>query len=202
VKATGEISFFKIISESSSAAGIRRIEAITGGAAEKLVEGLQDKLATIAEKLNSPEQRLFERIDVIIKQKTEMEKALNEAKQNAANDEVKILADKVMKKDGFEFIITQVNTSSTEDLRKLGDEMKAGNSKRVSVLFAVIDDKVTINVAVGKELLDRFHAGKLAGQIAEYVGGKGGGKPDSAMAGGKDVDKIDFAINETKKLFN
>ena len=72
----------------------------------------------------------------------------------------------------------------------------------MAVLFAALEDKVSLLVLVSTDLQNRFHAGKLAGQIAVFVGGKGGGRPDSAMAGGKDVDKLDFAIQETRKLFD
>ncbi len=201
VHATGDIGFFKITSESSSAAGIRRIEAITGDAAEDWVLELQDKLYQIAEKLNTPEKKLFERIDLILKNQSELEKALDEYKQAAARDQSSSLAKQIISKDGYNLLVTKVVAGSADELRKLGDELRENLSQTVSVLFAVFDEKVSINVNVSKDLKERFHAGKLAGQIAAFVGGKGGGKPDSAMAGGKDVDKIEFALQETQKLF-
>jgi alanyl-tRNA synthetase len=202
VSATGEISLFKIITETSSAAGIRRIEAITGSGAEAWVEDLQKTLLTIAEKLNTTEKRIFERIDGMLKHQTELERTVEELKQKDAKGIVKSLSEHSIKINGADVIVVKVNVSSVEDLRKLGDELKDSNSKSLSVLFAVFEDKVSLNVTVGKDLLDKYHAGKLAGQIALFVGGKGGGKPDSAMAGGKDIDKIDFAIEETKKLLS
>jgi len=202
VKATGEISLFKIISESSSAAGIRRIEAITGRAAEEFVLGLQDKLNLVAEKLNTPEKKLLERIDLVLKHQEDLEKTISEFKQGASIEQVKYLKEQAIRKEGLNLIVAQVDVTETEDLRKLGDELKEMLYDTISVLFAALDDKVSINVTVGKELQDKYHAGKLAGNIAAFVNGKGGGKPDSAMAGGKDVSKIDFAIEETKKLFD
>jgi len=202
VHATGEIGFFKITSESSSAAGIRRIEALTGEAAEAWVAELQNKLALVAQKLNTPEKRLFERIDNMLKHQSELEKTIEELKHGAALKQVQILAKQALNKDDYKLIVSTVETASADDLRKLGDEIKSSNPDTVSVLFAVFDDKVSINVTIGSKIQDKFHAGKLAGQISAFVGGKGGGKPDSAMAGGKDIDKLDYAIEETKKLFN
>ncbi|MFO7660881.1 MAG: alanine--tRNA ligase [Candidatus Cloacimonadaceae bacterium] len=201
VQATGDIGFFKITSESSSAAGIRRIEAITGDAAETWVLNLQDKLAQIAEKLNTPEKKLFERIDLMLRHQSELEKALEEHKHQAAREQSKSLSKQAISKNDFDLLVTKVEADSADELRKLGDELRETLPQTVSVLFAVFDGKVSINVNVSKELTGRFHAGKLAGQIAALVGGKGGGKPDSAMAGGKDIDKVDFAIQETLKLF-
>jgi alanyl-tRNA synthetase len=200
VNATGEIGLFKITSESSSAAGIRRIEAITGGGAETWVEDIQNKLALVSEKLNTPENRLFERIESLLKHQSELEKALEDMKSGATREQVKVLAKQVEKRDGYSIIIAKVDVQTTDELRKLGDELKDMFPKTVSVLFAIFDNKVSINITVSKDLTDRFNAGKLAGQIAPLVGGKGGGKPDSAMAGGKDVDKTESAIEETKKL--
>lgn len=202
VSGTGEIGFFKITSESSSAAGIRRIEAITGDAAESYVLELQGKLAQVSDMLHTPEKRLFEKIGQLLKQQNEMEQTLGELKQGAAREQVKALADKAIKKDGYFLLVTTVEIQSTEELRAMGDEIKEGLPHTIAVLFAVIADKVSLNVTVSKELTDRFHAGKLAGQIAAFVGGKGGGKPDSAMAGGKDTNKVDLAIEETLKLFS
>ena len=201
VHSTGDIGFFKISSESSSAAGIRRIEAITGDAAEDWVSDLQNKLVLISAKLNTPEKKLFERLELLLKRQSELEQALEEYKQNSAREQSKTLAAKAISKDGYSILVTKVEADSADGLRKLGDELRESLPKTVSVLFAEIDGKVSINVTVSKDLADRFHAGKLAGQIAAFVGGRGGGKPDSAMAGGKDVDKIDFAVSETLKLF-
>jgi alanyl-tRNA synthetase len=200
VKATGEIGQFKITSESSTAAGIRRIEALTGEAAEEWIFGLQDKLSGLATALNTPEKKLFERIEQIQKRQTELEKELEILKQSNAKGQVQALLESAKLINGVTYIVTEVSVSSTDELRKLGDELKDSKTKTVSVLFAKVEDKVSINVTVSHALQEKFHAGKLAGQIAGFVGGKGGGRPDSAMAGGKDIDKIDFAIAETKKL--
>jgi len=202
VAATGDIGFFKITAETSSAAGIRRIEALTGDAAMRWVDELQDNFSRVAEKLNTPQKKLFERIDLLLKQQSDMAKELETLKQNAALDAVKALEEQAEVRDDYKLIITKVNATTTDEVRQLGDALKESASSTVAVLFATFDDKVTINVTVSKDLTGRFHAGKLAGQIAAWVGGKGGGKPDSAMAGGKDILALDNAIAETKKLLS
>jgi alanyl-tRNA synthetase len=202
VRATGEIGIFRITSESSSAAGIRRIEAVTGEAVEVWADGLQDRISLLAAHLNTPEQRLTERINNLMAHLAELENTVSELKQISAQDSVKSLAEKALPRGDYFLIVTQVAAESADDLRRLGDALKDGYSDTVAVLFAVISDKVSLNVTVGKDLLKKFHAGKLAAQIAAFVGGKGGGKPDSAMAGGRETDKVDYAIAETIKLFN
>ncbi|MBM4400072.1 MAG: alanine--tRNA ligase, partial [Candidatus Cloacimonetes bacterium] len=201
VQATGEIGLFKIVSESSSAAGIRRIEAITGNAAEKWVNDLQEIHSKIADKLNTPESRILEKIDIIIKQQAELEKLLNDMRYNQALNTISSILEKTLKYDDYNLIITQVDVKSTDDLRLLGDKLRESDARLVAILFTIIGDIVSISVNIGNQLTDRYHAGKLAGQIAAFVGGKGGGKPDSAMAGGKDIDKVQYAIEETHKLF-
>lgn len=200
VTATGDIGLFKIISESSSAAGIRRIEALTGDGAQSWVEELQDSISLYAEKLNTPEKKLSERIELLLKHQAELERELQLLKQNAAQDLVHALKDKVISKEGYSLIVEKVDVKSADDLRTLGDNLRETLPNNVSVLFAVIGGKVSINVNVSKELTGRFHAGKLAGQIAALVGGKGGGKPDSAMAGGKDTDKLEDAVKEAQNI--
>jgi alanyl-tRNA synthetase len=201
VSATGEIGFFKITTESSSAAGIRRIEAITGEATEAMVEDMQNRLALVSEKLNTSEKRLLEQVDSILKHQLEQEKELEVLKSGVAKDQVKVLAELSDKRSDYSVIITRVSVSTNEELRMLGDEIKDTLPRTVAVLFTVFDGKVSINVTVSKDLTDRFHAGKLATQIAPWVGGKGGGKADSAMAGGKDVEKLEQAMSETRNLF-
>ncbi len=202
IHATGEIGLIKITSETSSSAGIRRIEAFTGDGAEAWVNELQEKLSRLAIALNTPEKKIFEKIEQIQRHQSELEKEIDGLKQNNAKGLVTELIGGAIQHGEIKLIITKAPVASTDDLRKLSDELKSNPIQNVSILFAVTDDKVSISVSVSAGLQDKYHAGKLAGQIAAFVGGKGGGRPDSAMAGGKDIDKIDFAITETKKLFS
>ncbi len=201
IASTGEIGFFKIVSESSSAAGIRRMEAITGDAAENWVLDMQDKIAALALKLNTPEKKLFERVDQLLKNQAEIQQKLEEHQSTAIRDIVKALMHKAVRKDGFSLIAEKLDVSSSDELRLIGDGIRDSRGSVVAVLFALLEDKVSINVSVTKDLLPRFHAGKLAGQIAGLVGGKGGGKPDSAMAGGRETGKLDQAMAEVINLF-
>lgn len=200
-KATGELGLFKITSESSTAAGIRRIEALTGNASEEWVNNLQDTLSSLATALNTPEKKIYERIEQIQKHQMLIEKELDELKQNNARGQALSIIGNAVSINDMTLIIAKVDVASTDDLRNLSDELKESKSKTVSVLFAEIDNKVSLAVTVSPDLQDKYHAGKLAGRIAAFVGGKGGGRPDSAMAGGKEIDKLDFAIEETRKIF-
>lgn len=202
VGATGEIGFFKILSESSSAAGIRRIEAITGDVAEQWVLSMQSQISMISAKLDSTEKKIIEKIENILSEKEYLEKQIYEFKQNLFKDITKELVKKTNVKNGYSVIIDEVSSMSTDDLRKLGDHLLDNASHTVFVVFSKSDEKVNIIVVVTNDLTGIFHAGKLASQISAFIGGKGGGKADTAMAGGKEVDKIDFAIAEAKKMFD
>lgn len=201
VQATGNIGLFKIISESSSAAGIRRIEAITGDSSEEFVLGLQQQISLVAHKINAQEKKILEKLDTIQQRTMELEKELDSIKQSQAKGKAQAILDLAADFSKGKVIITKTDAESTDAFRKLGDEVKPLLINTAAVLFAVFEDKVSIQVIISADLLAFYHAGKLAGSIAAFVGGKGGGKPDSAMAGGKDIDKLDFAITETRKLF-
>ncbi|MFB3844202.1 MAG: alanine--tRNA ligase [Candidatus Cloacimonadaceae bacterium] len=200
VHATGEIGIFKIMSETSSAAGIRRIEAVTGDTAENWIYELQDKLALIAQKLNTSENKLSEKVAQILERQKELESQLAECEEQKVKDTAaKLIRTSIPIKDG-KLILAKVNAASKDELRKLGDKIKAIEPDCISALFAVIENEVIINVAVGKDLLPKYKAGDLVKQISSFVGGKGGGNPTSAMGSGKDVSKLDMAMGETLKL--
>ncbi len=199
VRATGEIGLFKIISESSSAAGIRRIEALTGRSAVEYIDALQDSLARLAEKLRVPEKMLETKLDSVLAQQRELEQQLKklEAKQssNAAGDLLQGMRDL----GGYKLLSAEVDADAAK-LRELGDFLKDKAPDAVSVLFARAEGKISILCVVGAQLLPKFHAGRIVGAVAALLGGKGGGRPDSAMAGGRDADKLPEVMNQLPEI--
>jgi alanyl-tRNA synthetase len=190
VSATGNISFFKILSESSSAAGIRRIEAITGRAAEQWIIGLEDKLQEIAHKLSCPEAQLLTKLDAMIGNIQSLEKELSDQKMKELLGNMDSILSLAEEHNGIMVLNQILDLPDVNSLRTMGDLIKSQQKNMIAFIFCVLDDKVSILCVVTPDLVNRFHAGKLVGKIAAVLDGKGGGRPDSAMAGGKNVSAL------------
>ena len=202
VSATGQIGLFKVTSESSIAAGIRRLEVITGNAALDYVSALQERLHNVAGMLQAPEKLLEEKLEALLQHNKELEE--ERKKQSAAQDNEMIsqLIEKAEAREGFRILTARVDGMELEHLRNLGDLLRDKAPDTISLLFAPKDDKVSILLVVGNKIKERFHAGKLVGKVAAFLDGKGGGRPDSAMAGGKDPSRIIHAIEHFKELIS
>ncbi|MDZ4182376.1 MAG: alanine--tRNA ligase [Candidatus Cloacimonadaceae bacterium] len=194
VQSSGEIGLFKITGESSSAAGIRRIEAITGRSALAFVLNLQKRISDLANILHSPENMIEAKLDSIQKQAREMEILLKQQSAKQAGSQVDELLAKAVSIDGFRLINREVKVQDNDQLRQLGDAIRDKAKDVVAVLFNVSEDKERILCVVGTERTARLNAGKIVAQVATLLGGKGGGRADSAMAGGKDVHQLPHAI--------
>jgi len=202
VQATGEIGLCKIESESSSAAGIRRLEVLSGRAALEHVNHLQERLHDIANKLKSPDKQLEEKLDALIQKNKDLEEELKNQAAKHGRDQLGNIMQRAEQMDGFRFLASEVKAETAEQLRTMGDDIKSQATDMIAFLFAPSADKVSILCVVGSALKDRFHAGKLIGQVAAVLGGKGGGRPDSAMAGGKDASLIPQAVEKARSLVN
>jgi alanyl-tRNA synthetase len=197
---TGEIGLFKITSESSIAAGIRRIEAITGLQAEKYVKVMEDEIDEIGRHLNAPNTSILEKLEKIISENKKLHIQLKTIRVKSAGSALDKIIANSQEIDGVKLVVTKVNVPNPGMMRQLGDQLKDKLKSGVGVLFAEIDGKVSILTIVTKDLTNRYHAGKIIGKVAELVGGRGGGRPDMAMAGGKDVNKIDEAMKMVKNI--
>lgn len=200
VKATGEIGPFKIISESSSAAGIRRIEAITGQQVFQYFSSLEDKLTNIKELLSANDKHLVEKVEKALVDNRDLKREIEEMKAKQASSLVNDLLSNAKLLGTTKLVISQVQVDNPNDLRNLGDQLKDRLKSGIGVLIANLGNKVSLLTVVTSDLTKQYHAGKIVGQLATIVGGKGGGRPDSAMAGGKDVDKITEALNAVESI--
>jgi len=200
--ATGDLGLFKITSESSSAAGIRRIEGITGHAALVWVHNLQASLERVANKLHSPVSGIEVKLDNLLLESSTLQSELNMLKSKLNSG----LADQLMqtaKPEGeIKLIIAQTDISGSDELKQLAEQIRDKSVNTVSVLLNLAENKLTILCTVSADLLYKYHAGKLVGQIAAMLDGKGGGRPDLAMAGGKAIDRIPEVINQIPGLFS
>ena len=195
VSHTGEIRLFKLVSESGIAAGVRRIEALTGDNVVAYYAGLEQRLAHIAGALKCKETDIEERVSHLQGQLRELtaenESLKNEMAQSALGD----VADQVQQIGDVKLLAVRVPDLDTAALRELGDRMRDTLGEGVVVLVTVHEDKVSILATATKSAVAAgVHAGNIVRQIAAVCGGKGGGRPDSAMAGGKEVDKADAVV--------
>lgn len=200
VHATGEIGMLKILSETSIAAGVRRIEAITGSKVMEFLRDKEEKLDSLKNILSANDKNIEEKLEKLVEDNKQLTKDIEEVKAkqgsllvNKLIENAEILAD-------FKLVVSQVEVETTNDLRSLSDQLKDKIRSGIGVLFAVIDSKVSISVVVTQNLTKQYHAGKLVNKLATIVEGKGGGRSDSAMAGGKNVNKIAEALNSVKGI--
>ena len=200
IRFTGEIGLFKITSESSIAAGIRRIEAITGVQAERYVKILEDEIDEIGRQLNAPSSSVIEKINKMISENKNLHVQLKTIRVKSAGNILDQLIQKAIDIDGTKVVIAKINIPNPGMLRQIGDQLRDKLQSGIGVLFAEVSGKVSILIVVTKDLTNKYHAGKIIGKVAELVGGKGGGRPDMAMAGGKNSNKIVEAIKKVPEI--
>lgn len=201
VSNTSEISMFKILSESGISNGIRRIEAITGPAVLKYLNELKDEQEDIARELKSNKEEILQKIKLNIKSLKEANKEIEKLEHDMAKDQISGILDAVKNKNGINYVIKKFEGVDVNTLRDLADEVrnKVGS---VVVLFATVNDgKLNFVCAVSKDLVEKkIAAGKIIKEIAKVAGGGGGGRPDMATAGAKDLDKVEEALNKLSEL--
>ena len=199
---TGEIGYFKIISESSIAAGVRRIDATTGDNAEKLIKMQDDILSESGRLLHSSQADILEKLNKLMEDNKQYQKTIESLEQKAAGSQLDDLVSNAQSINGIKTVISRIKIKSTKEMRGIGDQLRNKLRSGIGVLIAAVDGKVSILVVVTKDLTGKYQAGKIVGQVAEIVGGRGGGRPDMAQAGGKDVDKIDAALEKAKTIID
>jgi alanyl-tRNA synthetase len=195
VSNTGEIGLFKIISESSISAGIRRIEAITGLNSIEYVRNLEDNLRMVKFELDTTDSEVIEKIRKMREKIKELENKLKEFVKKSVNiDEILNSSEKI---NSIKFAVKIFENLDMEALREITDKL-IDKGLDLFVVFNKLDDKVVI-VVKRKKTLDRIHSGKIARLLAEVLSGGGGGRPDFAQAGGKDPTKINEAVQKLRE---
>ena len=198
VNRTGDIGIFKIVSDRSLAAGVRRMEAVTGRGALALFQKLDDTTHAIASQANVALEELPVYVRSLQEKQKQLEKELKTLKVRLASGGAAPSAsgDESQDVSGIKLIARRVDDLSGGDLRNFADELRSKIKSGVVVLGSATDGKVTLLTAVTKDLLDRVQANTLIGKLAPIVGGKGGGKPDLAQAGGKDANRLNEALDQ------
>jgi alanyl-tRNA synthetase len=194
VNRTGDIGFFRIISEGGIAAGVRRIEAVTGEQALDTVQNQAQQMNQIASLLKTDPQSLTARIHTILDVNKIAEKELQKLKQQIASNATTDLLSNVYEVKGIKVLSTVLKDVEAKVLRSMVDDFKNQLGSAIIVLGTAEGDKVSLIVGVTKDLVSKIRAGELVNFVAQQVGGKGGGRPDMALAGGTQPQNLESAI--------
>ncbi|MGG4551784.1 alanine--tRNA ligase [Paenibacillus humicus] len=201
VNNTAEIGLFKLISESGIGSGVRRIEAVTGRGAYMYMDGQLELLKQSAALLKSNVNEVPKRIEALYQQLKELGRENESLQGKLSAIEAGELTSRIVEAGGTKLLAARVEAASMDMLRTLADELKVKVPDAVLVLGAAMEDKVNFVVAVPQEQVKRgIHAGKLVKEVAAVCGGGGGGRPDMAQAGGKDVSKLEDALKLAEEL--
>ena len=191
---TGDIGLFRITSESGTAAGVRRIEAVTGEGAIAMLHAQSDQLSDIAQLLKGDSHNLGEKVRAALERTRQLEKELQQLKEQAAAQESANLSSKAVDIKGVKLLVSDLAGVEPKMLRTMVDDLKNQLGSTVIVLATVAEGKVSLIAGVSKDVTDRVKAGELIGMVAQQVGGKGGGRPDMAQAGGTDAAALPAAL--------
>ncbi|WP_105494440.1 alanine--tRNA ligase [Escherichia coli] len=195
---TGDIGLFRIISESGTAAGVRRIEAVTGEGAIATVHADSERLSEVAHLLKGDSNNLADKVRSVLERTRQLEKELQQLKEQAAAQESANLSSKAIDVNGVKLLVSELSGVEPKMLRTMVGDLKNQLGSTIIVLATVAEGKVSLIAGVSKDVTDRVKAGELIGMVAQQVGGKGGGRPDMAQAGGTDAAALPAALASVK----
>ena len=199
-KFTGDIGFFKLLSESGVAAGVRRIEAVTGEGAWRYIRSCQEELEELETLLKTRKGELTRRVQKLLEEEKNLQRELEKLKNQAATFHSQDLLKEVKTIAGIKVLITHVDVPDPKALREFADKVRDRLGSGIVVLGTHNEDKAILLVMVTKDLTSRFSAGELIKPIASLVGGKGGGRPDLAQAGGPFKEKLKEALTKASEV--
>ncbi|WP_425358414.1 alanine--tRNA ligase [Thermodesulfatator indicus] len=200
VHRTGDLGFFKIVSESSVSAGVRRIEAVVGEPAVNFVHDLEKEKATLAAKLKVAPAELHKRIDTLLKQLKEAQEEIESLKRQLARGSLEELLSQVKEINGVKLLAAEVTAKDAKTMREMGDFLRNKLGSGVIVLGAAANGKAQLLAMVTKDLKDKVHAGKIIAELAQVVGGRGGGRPDMAQGGGPKGEALKEALIKAEEV--
>lgn len=198
VKRTGDIGPFKIVSETGIAAGVRRIEAITGERAVAWMQQSESKFHSLGKLLKSDPAQSVEKVEQLLDKSKQLEKQIQQLQSKLASNQGSDLASNAEEINGVKLLVSKLEGIEPKALRDMQDQLKNKLGSSIVVLGIAGDDKVSLIAGVSKDLTSKVKAGDLIKMVAEQVGGKGGGRPDMAQAGGKDPAALPAALESVK----
>ena len=201
MESTGQIGLFKIVSEGSVAAGVRRIEAVVGSAALEYVRTREGILRQMQDRLQSQVTELPEQVDRLLEENRNLTREISQLKQKGALASLEELIKGAENIGGVSLVVAEVETEDTETLRVLGDRLRDRLDPVALILGSRSGERVLLVSMVSKSLNPHgVHAGKVIKEVAQICGGGGGGRPDMAQAGGRLPDKLPEALAQGKAL--
>jgi alanyl-tRNA synthetase len=195
---TGDIGLFKIVAQAPVAAGVRRVEAVTGDNALAYLRSQEAQLAEVAGALKVAPHDALARVKQVLDNVRALEKELAQIKSKMASSQGDDLADQAKDVKGIKVLAAQMDGADVKALRETMDKLKDKLKSAAIVLGAVADGKVSLIAGVTADLTSKVKAGELVNHVATQVGGKGGGRPDMAQAGGTEPDKLPSALASVK----
>ncbi|MBE9561865.1 MAG: alanine--tRNA ligase, partial [Proteobacteria bacterium] len=190
VKQIGDIGLFKIIAETGIAAGVRRIEAVTGNNALDWLTNVEATLRSISSSLKTNQESVEERVSQLLEQNRSLEKELDRLQTKLASNQGSDLANQAIEIKGIKLLATSLDNMDMKQLRNTADQLKNKLNTGVILLAGIKNDKISLVAAVTPDLTNKIKAGELMKYVATQIGGKGGGRPDMAQGGGNKVDKL------------
>jgi len=200
VARTGDIAFFKITEETGVAQGVRRIEAVTGEGALEYVRRMESELASAGEQLRAGTFEVAARVEKLQAEGREREREIEKLKRKLASGGGRDLASEAREVNGVRVLATRADVADPKALREVADQLKGKLRSGVVVLAGVEGDKIALVSMVTPDLVERFSAGKIVGEVARQVGGKGGGRADMAQGGGTQPQNLDAALARVFEL--
>jgi alanyl-tRNA synthetase len=194
VRSLGDIGLCKIVMETGIASGVRRIEAVTGSHAIEYIERDEDRLMNVASMVNASRDEVEDKLSKMIEQNKKLEKELQQLKSKLAASAGSDLVSQAIEVNGVKALAARLDDVEVKSLRDMLDQLKNKMGSGVVLLAAVNGDKVNLIAGVTKDLMGQYKAGDLVKIAAEKVGGKGGGRPDMAQAGGNDPSGVADAL--------
>ena len=199
VQNTSEIGLFKIVSESGTGAGVRRIEALTGKAAFLYLESVQNKFKAVKQQVKAKEDdQVAEKVTQLIDNEKQLHKQLEQRNQEITALKMGSIDDQIEEINGLKVLALQVDAENAKSLRQTMDDFKSKLQDTVIILASDVGEKVALVATVPKAETDKVKAGDLIKNMAPVVGGKGGGRPDMAQGGGSDPSKITESLQFIK----
>lgn len=202
LKHTGEAGYFRIMSESSAAAGIRRLEAVSGARADALLR--REKMLTqqLQELLNCKDEDLVERVTALLQERQDLDKEVRQLRVKSAQQGISQLIDAAQQLDGFRVVASRMSSENVDELKQIGDTLRAKLGSGVGVLAAEINGKASFVCVVTDDLIkgQKLKAGDIVKQVAAVAQGGGGGRPHMALAGAKNIKKIDEALQKVPEI--
>ncbi len=199
---TGEIGYFRIVKEEGIAAGVRRIEAVTGGNADRILRDEKRILSRIQEMFKCQENEIEQRIGALFEERKELQRKMKSAQKTSASSDMNRILQKASRINGIQIVSSSVVVDSVDELKILGDQLRQKLQSGVGVLASIMDNKVQLICVVTDNLIQekQLHAGHIVRETAQLIGGSGGGKAHMALAGGKDGSRLQDALKQVPEI--